>query len=149
MRIALGSDHAGFGLKSEVAGWLKAAGHEVVDVGAHSRDSIDYPKPAHEVAVRVARGEVDRGVLVCGSGIGVSIAANRHKGVRAANCTHQLQAELSRKHNDANVLALGSRIVHPGLARRLVRIWLATPFEGGRHQARIDKITALERGSGG
>lgn len=140
MRIALGCDHAGFGLKSEVAGWLKELGHDVVDVGVHSRDRADYPTPAHDVARRVARGEVERGVLVCGSGIGVCIAANRHAGVRAANCTHELQASLCRQHNDANVLCLGERLVGPALARAIVAAFLTAGFEGGRHQDRVQAI---------
>lgn len=140
MKIALGCDHAGFGLKSEVKAWLQELGHEVVDVGAHSRDRVDYPAPAHDVARRVASGDVARGVLVCGSGIGVSIAANRHAGVRAANCTHELQATLCRQHNDANVLCLGERLVGPSLARAILEAFLKAEFEGGRHADRVKGI---------
>ena len=140
MKIALGCDHAGYGLKSEVAAWLKELGHDVVDVGAHSRDRVDYPTPAHDVARRVASGAVERGVLVCGSGIGVAIAANRHAGVRAANCTHELQATLCRQHNDANVLCLGERLVGPALARAILEAFFGASFEGGRPGDRVPAI---------
>jgi ribose 5-phosphate isomerase B len=141
VKIALGCDHAGFGLKTEVGAWLKELGHDVVDVGVHSRERADYPTPAHDVAARVARGEVERGVLVCGSGIGVCIAANRHAGVRAANCTHELQGALCREHNDANVLCLGERLVGSALARAILEAFLRTEFAGGRHG---DRVRAIE-----
>lgn len=140
MRIAIGADHAGFALKQQVADWLKEMGHEVTDLGAHSAERVDYPDYAHQVADLIARGEVERGVLVCGSGIGMCMAANRHEGVRAANCVLQYQAEMTRRHNDANVLCLGERVVGPGLAEGIVRTFLETPFEGGRHGPRVKKI---------
>jgi ribose 5-phosphate isomerase B len=140
MRIAIGSDHAGFALKQATLTQLKDAGHDVKDLGPSSNDRVDYPDFAHEVAKLVANGEVDRGVLVCGSGIGMAIAANRHPGVRAVNCTLVWQAEMCRRHNDANLLCLGERVLGPGLAASIVDTFLATDFEGGRHEARVEKI---------
>lgn len=140
MRIAIGADHAGYILKDHLRARLAAAGHELRDMGAHSGDSVDYPDFAADVARAVASGEADRGILVCGSGIGMAIAANRHRGVRAAACADLYSASLCRQHNDANVLALGSRIVAPPLAEAIVDVFLATPFEGGRHQRRVAKL---------
>lgn len=140
MRIAIGSDHAGFPLKAALVGWLQEQGHEVLDLGTHSTDSVDYPLIGFEVATRVAQGEVERGVLVCGSGIGVSIAANRVSGARAALVQEPLSARLAREHNDANVVCMGARIIGEEMAREILKVFLGTPFEGGRHQRRIDQL---------
>lgn len=143
MIIAIGSDHAGFTRKHEILEHLLSQGHEVKDLGTYSKDSMDYPDVAVEVAKQVASKEVERGILVCGSGIGVSIVANKTEGVRAANCVNEEMASLSRQHNDANVLALGERLVDTKTALSMVDIFLSTPFEGGRHQQRVDKIHDL------
>jgi len=143
MIIAIGSDHAGFIRKQEILEHLQAQGHEVNDLGTYSKDSMDYPDVAVEVAKQVASKEVERGIIVCGSGIGVSIVANKTEGVRAANCLNEEMASLSRQHNDANVLALGERLVDTKTALSMVDIFLSTPFEGGRHQQRVDKIHDL------
>lgn len=140
MRIAVGSDHAGFPLKAALAGWLKDLGHEVMDLGTHSTDSVDYPLIGFDVASRVADGQAERGVLVCGSGIGVSIAANRVAGARAALVQEPLSARLAREHNDANVVCMGSRLIGEEMAREILKVFLDTPFEGGRHQRRIDQL---------
>ena len=140
MRIAIGADHAGYTLKDHLRARLAEAGHELSDVGAHSEVSVDYPDFAAQVARAVAAGSAERGILVCGSGIGMAIAANRHRGVRAAACVALYSARLCRQHNDANVLTLGSRIVAPPLAEAIVDLFLATPFEGGRHQRRVAKL---------
>lgn len=146
MRIAVGSDHAGFELKRRVAPLLESAGHEIVDVGTDSDESTDYPRYAAEAARMVARGEADRAVLVCGSGVGVSIVANKVEGVRAVNAHDPEEAEMSRRHNDANVLALAGRRITEGDAARIVEAFLQTEFEGGRHARRVEQIGALERG---
>lgn len=140
--IAIGSDHAGYGLKSAVAGWLKEAGHEVLDLGTNGTDSVDYPDFGRAVGEAVASGRAEKGVVVCGSGIGISIAANRVKGARAALCMNGLMARLSRRHNDANILALGERLIGIETARDCLNEFLNTPFEGGRHQRRVDKLSA-------
>jgi ribose 5-phosphate isomerase B len=140
LRIAVGSDHAGFPLKAALAGWLQTQGHEVLDLGTHSTDSVDYPLIGFEVAGRVAQGEAERGVLVCGSGIGVSIAANRVAGARAALVQEPLSARLAREHNDANVVCMGSRLIGEEMAREILKVFIDTPFEGGRHQRRIDQL---------
>jgi len=140
MRLAAASDHAGFPLKNHLVAWLRAHGHEVVDLGTHSAESTDYPDFAHELARRVVAGEFERGLLVCGSGIGMSIAANRHAGVRAARCLSEYDARMARAHNDANVLALGERVTGVGLAEAILETFLATAFEGGRHARRVQKI---------
>jgi ribose 5-phosphate isomerase B len=146
MRIAVGSDHAGYELKSELAPALEADGHEVVDVGTDSEESTDYPIYAAAAARMVAEGEADRAVLVCGSGVGVSIVANKVDGVRAVNAHDPDEAEMSRRHNDANVLALGGRRLAKDEADEIVERFLATDFEGGRHARRVDQITDVERG---
>ena len=146
MRIAVGSDHAGFELKRKVAPLLEGAGHQVVDVGTDSEESTDYPLYAAEAARLVANGEADRAVLVCGSGVGVSIVANKVDGVRAVNAHNPDEAEMSRRHNDANVLALAGRQLADADARAIVERFLDTEFEGGRHQRRVDQISAVERG---
>jgi ribose 5-phosphate isomerase B len=140
MRLAAASDHAGFPLKNHLAAWLRARGHEVLDLGTHSAESADYPDFAHELARRLAAGEFERGLLVCGTGIGISIAANRHPGVRAARCLSEYDARMARAHNDANVLALGERVTGAGLAEAILETFLATAFEGGRHARRVDRI---------
>jgi ribose 5-phosphate isomerase B len=146
MRIAVGSDHAGFDLKQRVRPLLEEAGHEVVDVGTDSDESTDYPLHAEAAARLVASGDAERAVLVCGSGVGVSIVANKVDGVRAVNAHDSDEAAMSRRHNDANVLALAGRRLSDEDAREIVERFLATEFEGGRHQRRVDQITAVERG---
>ena len=140
MRIAIGSDHAGFLLKETVRARLAEQGIETIDVGTTSEDSVDYPDYAAAVAGKVTSGTVDRGILVCGTGIGMAIAANKVHGIRAASATDLESARLSRTHNDANVLTLGARITPPDLALDMVQVFLETPFAGGRHQRRVDKI---------
>lgn len=140
--IAIGSDHAGYVLKSAVADWLKEAGHEVLDLGTNGGESVDYPDFGRAVGEAVASGKAEKGVVVCGSGIGISIAANRVTGARAALCMNGLMARLSRQHNDANILALGERLIGIETARDCLNEFLNTPFEGGRHQRRVDKLSA-------
>lgn len=144
MRIAIGADHAGFPLKQHVKGTLQTLGHSVDDHGTDSEESTDYPPICMSVGRAVAEGRADRGIVMGGSGQGEQIAANKVAGVRAALCNDLYTARLSREHNDANVLSMGGRIVAFGLADEILRVWLATPFEGGRHQRRIDQITAAE-----
>jgi ribose 5-phosphate isomerase B len=138
--IILGSDHAGFDLKEKVKRWLERLGVPCEDVGTHSTESVDYPDYAHRVAEAVEEGRFSRGIVVCGTGIGVSMAANRHPGVRAAVAYDEDTARLSREHNDANVLALGGRSLDHALAERILEVWLKTPFAGGRHARRVGKI---------
>ncbi len=144
MRIALGADHAGIHLKAEIRKLLDERGVPYTDFGTDTDASVDYPDFAGAVARAVAGGEFDRGVLFCGSGIGMAIAANKIAGIRAASIVDETSARLSREHNDANVLALGERLTTPDLARRIVSVFLDTPFAGGRHQRRVDKIAALD-----
>lgn len=144
MKIAIASDHAGYELKRQLADALRAKGHEVEDFGAHSDESVDYPDFAEPAAREVAVGAADRAVLVCGSGVGVAIVANKVDGVRAVNAHDPEEAELSRLHNDANVLTLSGRRLSADEAMTIVDRFLATPFEGGRHQRRIDKIAEVE-----
>lgn len=146
MKIAIGSDHAGYELKERVRPLLERAGHEVVDVGTDSEESTDYPRHAAEAARMVADGRAERAVVVCGSGVGVSIVANKVAGVRAVNAHDADEAEMSRRHNDANVLALAGRHLSPGEAEPIVERFLATQFEGGRHERRVGQIGAVERG---
>ncbi len=145
MRIAIGCDHAGFLLKEELKAFLQALGHEVEDVGTHSLDSVDYPDFARMVAEAVAVGRVERGIVICGTGIGSSIVANKVPGVRAALCHESYTARMSREHNDANVLALGGRVLGVELAKEIVQVWLASEFQGGRHARRVEKIKSIER----
>jgi ribose 5-phosphate isomerase B len=147
MRIAIGADHAGFALKQHLVQTLARLGHEVNDRGTQSDAPVDYPPICAEVARLVASGHADRGVVIGGSGQGEQMAANKVRGIRAALCNDLYTARMSREHNDANVLAIGGRIVAFGLADEIVALWLATPFEGGRHQRRVDQITEIERGS--
>ena len=144
MRVALGADHAGFGLKARVRQLLDERSVACEDLGSHSDESVDYPDYAVRVARLVAGGSVERGILICGSGIGMAIAANKVRGIRAAPVTTPDAARLARRHNDANVLALGARTLAVDAALRIVDAFLATPFEGGRHQRRVDKIAAVE-----
>jgi ribose 5-phosphate isomerase B len=146
MRIAIGSDHRGYTVKTKVIELLQRLQHEVVDVGPEGSESIDYPDIAFEVGRRVGAGEVERGILICGSGIGMCIAANKIPGVRAAPCHDDLTAEMSRRHNDLNVICLSADMLGARLIDRMVEIWLSTPFEGGRHARRVDKITQIEQG---
>jgi ribose 5-phosphate isomerase B len=146
MKIAVGSDHAGFSLKEQVRPILEQAGHEVVDVGTDSEESTDYPRYASQAARMVADGDADRAVLCCGSGVGVSIVANKVDGVRAVNAHDPEEAEMSRRHNDANVLALAGRRLEEGDAAEIVERFLETEFEGGRHERRVNQISAVERG---
>lgn len=146
MRIALGSDHAGFALKQAVGEHLAGLGHQVDDLGASSRDSVDYPDYGAAVAKAVAQGRVDRGVLICGSGLGMCMVANRFRGVRAALSASMEHARLGRLHNDANVLCLGERLTSQADALAMVDVFLATEFEGGRHAGRLHKIETLSEG---
>ena len=143
-RIPIGSDHAGFDMKAVLADELRTLGYDVEDVGSHSSQPTDYADYAHAVAREIEEGEVKRGVLLCGTGLGMSYAANRHQGVRAAVAWSPDIARLARQHNDANVLVLPSRCVDEGTAREILRTWLNTPFEGGRHVKRINKIELPE-----
>jgi ribose 5-phosphate isomerase B len=144
MKIAIANDHAGLELKREVAEGLKALGHSIEDFGTHDDSSVDYPDFASQVARAVRDGQVQMGVLVCGTGIGMSIVANKYRGVRAALCTTELEARMSRAHNDANVLCLGERVVGPGLGRAIAEAFVSTGFEGGRHEKRVRKIAEAE-----
>jgi ribose 5-phosphate isomerase B len=148
MHVAIGADHAGYSLKEFLVAELRRQGHEVTDHGTHSEESVDYPPVCADVARTVVAGTADRGIVLGGSGQGEQIAANKVRGARAALCNDLYTARLSRQHNDANVLAMGGRIVAPQLAAEIVGVWLSTPFEGGRHQRRIDQITQLEEFQG-
>jgi ribose 5-phosphate isomerase B len=145
MKIAIGADHAGYELKEKVRRWLVQHGIDVDDRGTNSSESVDYPDYARAVAEEVSRKDADFGILVCGSGIGMAIAANKVPGVRAANVGSEHEAELSRAHNDANVLTLGARLMDEHNAFQILDVWLSTPFAGGRHQRRVDKIAGIER----
>ncbi len=145
MRIALGSDHGGINLKRSVIEYLISEGHEIKDFGTDSSDSCDYPDYALPVAESVVAKEFDFGILICGTGIGISIAANKVSGVRAALCHNTFSAHATREHNNANILAMGERVVGTGLALDIVKTFINTEFEGGRHQTRIDKISQIEK----
>ncbi|TAK24546.1 MAG: ribose 5-phosphate isomerase B [Chloroflexota bacterium] len=145
--IAIGADHAGVRLKAEIAEYLRSRGIAVEDVGTFDETSTDYPDYAEKVGRLVVDGVADRGILICGTGIGVSISANKIAGIRAALCSETFSARMSREHNDANVLCLGARVVGGGVALDIVGSWLEAAFAGGRHQRRVDKIGALERGA--
>jgi ribose 5-phosphate isomerase B len=140
MRIALSADHAGFELKDLLAAWLSETGHEVIDLGTNSPDSVDYPDFGASLARAVAAGEADRGIAICGSGIGIAIAANRNSGCRCALVNEPLSATLARTHNDANAIAIGSRLIGPEMAKACVSAFLSADFEGGRHQHRVDLL---------
>ena len=144
MKIAIGSDHRGFDAKTRIVSVLHQLGHEVFDAGPHGHESVDYPDFALEVAGGVGAGRAERGILICGTGIGMCIAANKVRGVRAAPCHDCITAEMSRRHNDANVLCLSADLLGEELLDRMVRIWLDTAFEGGRHARRVEKIARFE-----
>jgi len=145
VKIAAGADHGGYAIKEAVVRGLRSQGHEVIDVGTDSAEtSVDYPTFAHRVAAMVAAGEVERGLLACGTGLGVCMAANRHAGVRAADCFTPHLAEMARRHNDSNILCLGGRLLSEDEAWAIAEVWMSTPFEGGRHQRRIELIELPE-----
>ena len=146
--VGLGADHAGFPLKEDLKAWLITRGYDVVDLGTQSADAVDYPDYAAAVGSAVTAGKADCGVLVCGTGIGMAIAANKLPGIRAAACSDAYTARMSREHNDANILALGARITGRDAAIEILETWLAATFAGGRHARRVDKIVALDRGRG-
>jgi len=138
VKVAIGSDHGGFSLKEVILPLLEELGHDVLDVGCHDENSVDYPGFADLVCYKIQSTEAEMGILICGTGIGMSMAANKHNGIRAALCSEQYTACMSREHNDANVLCMGERVTGPGVAIEIVKTWLATPFGGGRHQRRIE-----------
>jgi len=144
MKIAVGSDHRGVAVKQRIVPLLRQHGHEVIDAGPDNPGSVDYPDYALEVARAVGEGRVERGILICGTGIGMCIAANKVRGARAAPCHDSITAELSRRHNDSNILCLSADLLGEELIERMIRIWLETPFEGGRHARRVDKIMKYE-----
>src|SRR3989449_9651233 len=144
--IAIGADHAGYSLKEALKAWLVGGGHQVLDFGTHSLESVDYPDFAGPVADAVTSGAAARGVLVCGTGMGMAMAANKLDGVRAAVCLDSHMARMSREHNDANVLALGARLTEEPRAREILGVWLDTAFAGGPHVGRVEKLMGLERG---
>ncbi|MDE7190894.1 MAG: ribose 5-phosphate isomerase B [Clostridia bacterium] len=144
MKIAIGCDHGGIVLKPTVKKVLENNGIEIIDMGCEDVKSVDYPDYALKVAEAVSKGEVDRGIILCGTGIGISIAANKVKGVRAAVCHDLFTAQMCAQHNDANILAMGGRVIGEELAGQMVQVWLDTPFEGGRHNGRVAKISEIE-----
>ncbi|MGH9407677.1 MAG: ribose 5-phosphate isomerase B [Terriglobia bacterium] len=148
LKIAIGSDHAGFALKQSVIPYLEGEGYDVEDCGVHSEQPADYPDYAEKVAQRVAARQAETGVLICGTGLGVAIAANKFAGIRAATCNNTLLARFARAHNNANVLAMGGRMVAPAEARRILHTWFSTAFAGGRHEERVEKIGAIEKRQG-
>lgn len=145
MKIALGADHGGYSLKEEIKTWLQTSGYEVVDYGCNSAESVDYPEYALMVANEVANGSEDIGILVCGTGIGMSITANKVPGIRAALCNDVYCAEHARRHNDANIMAIGGRVVAPETAVEIVKTFLTSEFEGGRHERRVQEIMQVEK----
>ena len=147
MKIAVGSDHRGVAVKQRIVPLLRQHGHEVIDVGPDNPGSVDYPDYALEMARQVGDGRAERGTLICGTGIGMCIAANKVRGARAAPCHDSITAELSRRHNDSNILCLSADLLGEELIERMIRIWLETPFDGGRHARRVEKIMKYEAGS--
>jgi ribose 5-phosphate isomerase B len=147
MKIAVGSDHRGFDVKKRIVPLLQQMGHEVIDLGTHGNESVDYPDFALQVARAVGEKQVDRGILICGTGIGMCIAANKVPDVRAAPCHDSITAEMSRRHNNANVLCLSADLLGAEIIDRMIKIWLTTEFEGGRHARRVEKITRFEEKS--
>ncbi len=145
MRIAIGSDHVGFDLKQHIGVYLKSKGYEVLDYGIHGTERVDYPVYGEKVGMAVASGECALGVLICGTGIGISMAANKIHGIRAAVCSEPYSAALTRQHNDANIIAFGARVVASGMAEMIVDNFLNASFEGGRHQARVDMLSDIEK----
>ena len=146
MKIAIASDHTGVELKLEIIEYLKELGHEVSDFGTNSKESIDYPIYGKKVADEVAKGKYDGGVLICGTGIGISLAANKVKGIRAAVCSEPYSAKLSKMHNNSNIIAFGARVVGVDLAKMIVKEWTEAKFEGGRHSKRVELISKIENG---
>ncbi len=144
--LALGSDHAGYGLKQEIMAYIKELGYEYKDYGTFDTNSCNYPEFAYKAACAVASGECDKGIIICGSGIGISISANKVKGIRCALCSEPYSAQMTRRHNDANVLAMGARMIGIDIAKEIVQTFLTTEFEGGRHQKRINEISQIENG---
>lgn len=144
MKVAIASDHGGINIRKDIISLMDEMQIEYVDLGCECSTSVDYPDYAIPVAEKVAEGEVDRGILICGTGIGMSIAANKVKGIRCALVHDMFSAKVTREHNDSNILAMGERVISPGLARDIAKIWLTTPFEGGRHENRVNKITEYE-----
>lgn len=146
MKIVVGSDHRGFEAKQHIKAIITQLGHECVDVGTTNSNPVDYPDPAYQAAMAVSTNQADRAILACGTGIGMSITANKIKGIRAALCHDELSAQISRHHNDANVLCISGDLTGEVLLRKIVEAWLSTEFHGGRHQRRVNKITAIEEG---
>jgi len=146
MKIAVGSDHRGFEAKQQIKAIITQLGHECIDVGTSDSNPVDYPDLAYPAAMTVSKGQADRAILVCGTGIGMSITANKIKGIRAALCHDELSAQISRDHNDANVLCISGDLVSEVLLRKIVEVWLSTEFSAGRHLRRVNKITAIEEG---
>jgi len=146
MKIAVGSDHRGFEAKHLIKAMITQLGHECIDFGTTNNDPVDYPDPAYQVAMAVSKKQADRAILACATGLGMSIAANKIKGIRAALCHDELSAQISRDHNDANVLCISGDQVGEVLLRKIVEVWLKTEFAGGRHQRRVNKIAAIEEG---
>lgn len=144
MRVAIASDHGGINIREEIKSLMEEMNIEYIDLGCECDKSVDYPDYAVPVAEKVAQGEVDRGILVCGTGIGMSIAANKVKGIRCALVHDTFSAKATREHNDSNVLAMGERVIGPGLAREIAKVWLTTAFEGGRHEKRVNKMMDYE-----
>ena len=145
MKIGIGNDHSALELKAEIIGFLKEKGYEIVDFGTNSTESCDYPIYGEKVARAVAAGEVEKGILICGTGLGISLAANKVEGIRAVVCSEPFTAKMSRAHNNCNILALGARVVGAELEKMIVDTWLSTEFEGGRHQRRVDMIMDIEK----
>jgi ribose 5-phosphate isomerase B len=145
MKIAIGNDHAAYEMKAEIVELLNQHDVEVIDMGTNGPESVDYPDFGSKVCNAVTNGEADRGILICGTGIGMSIVANKFKGIRAALCGDCFSARMSREHNDSNVLVMGARIIGSSLADEITKVWLTTGFEGGRHIIRLDKIKGLEK----
>lgn len=143
--IALGCDHGGINLKNAIVEYLKENNIEFIDYGCYTTESVDYPVYAKKVATSIQEGKSDKGILCCGTGIGISIAANKYKGIRAALCTNEFMAEMTRRHNDANILCMGGRVINEDTALKLTKVFLNTEFEGGRHQKRIDLISESEK----
>ena len=141
MRIALAADHAGYGLKDELAMWLRDQGHDITDLGTNNGESVDYPQFGQKLARAISSGDAERGIAICGSGVGISIAVNRDPACRCARVDDPLSAALAREHNDANVLALGARLIGPDMAKHCVSAFLGTDFAGGRHQRRVDQLS--------
>ncbi|MDR1892325.1 MAG: ribose 5-phosphate isomerase B [Oscillospiraceae bacterium] len=146
MKIAIGNDHAALEMKLEISTWVTGLGHEIVNFGADSKDSCDYPIYAEKVAKAVVSGDAELGILICGTGVGISIAANKVKGIRAVVCSEPYSAQLSREHNNTNILAFGARVVGVDLAKMIVKSWLNAEYEAGRHARRVEQISQIENG---